>query len=834
MSEMNKIGYGRAISALLIVLVGFLVGADYLILSYQRSLLTTEAIQHARNEMRLFGTLSREALLKRDYITVRLFLNQFAAEQSEIRVLKAVTPQHFILAEYRDSRPTTIPLSVRHEVLVDDQPLLVLEMVKDFGYIEKTLRTLMSRLIIISVLLATALGLSLWYLLKSIAIKPLEKEIDVRRQAEETARQSEARFRQLSEATFEGVGVVQDGKVLDVNQQMADILGYQVSELISLPVQDIVAPQSRQLVMANIQAGYEGLYEYFLMHRDGSLVPCESRARMMKWQGKDARVTIVRDLTERKQAEYQLQENEERLRTINNNLAFGMIYQSITLGDGTRRFTYLSDNVQRFYGITPSQGLADANLIYSRMHEDDCCLLLQKEEESLRNLTTFKSEVRVLDPQGSIRWSYLVSAPRKLDNGSICWDGIEFDITERKETEILLNRKNKMESMGTLAAGIAHDFNNVLHIINANLEIARREPMTSTLSQTLAVLTECEQRGAGLVQQILRFSRQSSEEKGTVVLEQLIRETVQLLKADRLFDKVTLDQQFEAEPVPLLADEQEMRQLVSNLLLNACQSLEEQGGHITVTLSVGDHVQAVSVYDGQLKPGRYQRLTVADNGCGIDDAIMARLFEPFFTTREKSGGTGLGLAIVHGIVRANGGGITVESTLGLGTTFHLYFPLLEESLKKTARAVAAVSSSFDEPVPVPMTRPLLCSSEITILFVDDEPLNIDNWSALLALEGFAVQGFTSGAEALEVFKKEPTTYSILLTDLRMPGMSGSELAEAIRQIRPELPILFSSGWIGQEMERTLNDLGNSAVLSKPHAVKTLVFTILDLCSHGVG
>lgn len=834
MSEIHKIGYGRAIIALLIVLAGFLAGADYLILSYQRNLLTKEATQHAQDEMQLVGIFSREALLKRDYIGVRLFLNQFAAEQNDIRVLKAVTAKHFVLAEYSDQQPTRAPLSIKQEVSVEGQPLITLEMVKDLGYIEETLRNLTSRLIFISTLLAAALGLSLWYLLKTIAIGPLEREIEVRRKAEETARQSEARFRQLSEATFEGVGVVQDGIVLDANQQIADLLGYQISELISIPVNDLVAPQSRQLVMANIQAGYEGLYEYFLQRRDGSLVPCESRARMMKWQGKDARVTIVRDLTERKQSEAQLRENEERLRTINNNLTFGMIYQAITLNDGTRRFTYLSDNVRRFYGISPAQGMADANLIYDKVHKDDQFLLYQEEEKALRQMSTFKCEVRVLDPQGSIRWSYFVSAPRKLGNGSICWDGIEFDITERKETEILLNRKNKMESMGTLAAGIAHDFNNVLHIMNANLEIARREPLTPTLSKALTVLTECENRGSSLVQQILRFSRQISEERHPVILEQLIRETAQLLQADSLFDKVTLEQQLDAEPIPLLANEQEMRQLLSNLLLNAGQALTEQGGRITVSLTNENHAQAVPIYDGQLKPGRYQRLTVSDTGCGINEPTMARLFEPFFTTREKSGGTGLGLAIVHGIVRTHGGGIKVQSVPGLGTTFHLYFPLPEELAQNiNSRGAAPITPSPKELAPmsgVGQYRP----SEITILFVDDEPLNISNWGTLLALEGFIVQGFTAGAEALEAFKKEPTAYSILLTDLRMPDMNGKELAKALRQIRPELPLIFSSGWVDKETEGALGGLAKSSFLSKPYQIETLSSTIVGLCSRGAG
>ncbi len=812
-------------------MVGFLAFADYLVITYQRALLTEEASQHARHEMQLIGTLCREALLKHDYMTVRSFLSQFAADQREIRVLKAATPEHFVLAEYRDQRPALFPLSIKQEVTVEGQPLIVLEMVKDLGSIEQTLTSLRARLIGISALLTSALGLSLWYLFKTMAIMPLEREIAVRRQAEESRRQSEARFRQLSEATFEGVVIVQDGTVFDANQQMADLLGYTLPEFIGLPVENIVAPQSRPLVMENIRAGYEGHCEYFLQRRDGSLVPCESRARMMEWQGRATRVAIVRDLTERKQAEVLLRENEQRLRTINNNLASGMIYQAIATNDGTRKFTYLSDNVIRFYGITPEQGMADANLIYSRVHTDDRARLNQEEEASLRTLSTFKSEVRMLDPQGEIRWSYIVSSPRRLDDGSTCWDGIEFDITERKESEMVLSRKNKMESLGTMAAGIAHDLNNVLHITAANLEIARREPGTPALAQALAALSECELRQAALVRQILRFSRQCPEETHPVVLEPLIRETAKFLGTDTLFAKVTLDLQLDPNQGSLLADEQELRQVVSNLLINACQALGEEGGCIAITLVTEAYTLPLRVYDGHLIPGKYQRFSVIDNGCGIDEATMARLFEPFFTTREKSGGTGLGLAIVHGIVRSMGGGIMVASKQGEGTTFHLYFPVPEGAAPTTGvRPMTTIPPAPGQTDDAPLAGPRYTPGAISIMFVDDEPLNARNWGALLALEGFTVQEFTSGAEALASFKKEPTAYSILLSDLRMPGMSGSELAQALRQIRPDLPILFSTGWVDHETEIMLRELGNNAMLSKPYKVETLIATILDLCS----
>ncbi len=461
MSEIKKVSYRRAVGALLIVMVGFLIFADSLIVSYQRALLTEEAIQHTRHELQLIGTLCREAFLKRDYITVRSFLTQFASEQGEIRVLKAVTPEHFVLADYRDKRQAIVPLLIKQEVTIEGKPLILLEMDKDLVSIEKTLASLTSRLIILSAMLTATLGLSLWYLFKIMAIMPLEKEIEARRKAQKFTRQSETRFRQLSEATFEGIGIVQDGKVLDANQQMADMLGCKLDELIGLPVEDIIAPQSRSQVMENIKASYEGLYEYSLQRRDGSLVPCESRAKMMDWQGKATRVTIVRDLRERKQAEASMRENEQHLRTINNNLATGMIYQAIAMNDGIRKFTYLSDNVLRFYGITPEQGMADANLIYNKIHKDDRFRLYQEEEEAIRTMSTFKSEVRMLDPHGVIRWSYFVSTPRKLNDGSICWNGIEFDITERKESEIVINRKNKMESLGTMAAGIAHDLTHV-------------------------------------------------------------------------------------------------------------------------------------------------------------------------------------------------------------------------------------------------------------------------------------------------------------------------------------------------------------------------------------
>ncbi len=832
MSESKAFLYRRAVVGFMTLLLLFLVFADYLILSYQRALLTMEATGHAQHELELIGTLSREALLAHDYITVRNFLTQFAAEQKEIRVIRAVNPDHFVLAEYLDQRPSKFPLRTSHEVLSQGHPLVLLEMEKDLSFIDETLNQLTLRLIAVSVLLTAALGASLWSILRTRAMIPLEREIAERRQAEEAARLNAARFRQLSAATFEGIAVIEEGRVIDGNRQMAEMLGWEPGELIGRPVTDFVAPQSRELVLRNVQAGFEGVYEHFLLRKDGSHLACEARARMMTWQGKKTRVTALRDISERKQAEAALRDNELRLRAISNNLIFGMIYQVLRLHDGSRRFTYLSDSVRRYYGISPEQGLADAKLIYGRVHEDDRERVRQLEEEANRSLSPFKMEVRMVNPSGAIRWSYFVSTPTRLADGATCWDGIEFDISERKEAEAQLSRGHKMEAMGTLAAGIAHDFNNILHIMTANLELAGREPASPPLCQALAVLGQCGERAKGLVQQILRFSRQSQEERGPVALPLLVREAAALFAADSRFATVTVETRLDEGLTPILANAEELRQLVTNLLVNAGQALGESGGRITVTLMGEDHASPLPTYDDRLAPGRYQRLTVHDNGCGMDEATLARLFEPFFTTRGQAGGTGLGLAIIHGIVRSLGGGITVSSEPGVGTTFVLYFPVAaagDMPVISASGGLLTTSPAPLTPTAAAGTAPLPSPSGINILFVDDEQLNVNNWGAILTMEGFTVQGCTSGVEAQAAFSKAPMAFSLLLTDLRMPGMSGSELALALRRIRPDIPVIFSSGWVDKETEALIKEFTGSALLCKPYQIESLVNTILTLC-----
>ena len=389
------------------------------------------------------------------------------------------------------------------------------------------------------------------------------------------------------------------------------------------------------------------------------------------------------------------------------------------------------------------------------------------------------------------------------------------DISDRREAEADLRKfeaqlrdVQKMESIGTLAGGIAHDFNNILGAILGNVALAREDLGPDHPAQvSLEEIHKASVRARNLVQQILTFSRREPQELVTQALRPVIEETHKLLRAT-LPAGVELDVMLTNRPLQALIDATQLQQVLMNLCTNAWHALKDGAGRIGMGLDAVVLDQEALKRLGQVPPGPYAHLWVSDTGVGMDGATRARIFEPFFTTKPVGQGTGLGLSVVHGILNAHRGAIAVDSELGQGSTFHLYFPLLESAEPGTAL------------VPTSRPAPLLGHGE-HVLYVDDDETMVVMVERILERSGYRVSGFHDPQEAIVAVREHPDAFDFVVTDFNMPEFSGLDVARALAQISPQLPVVISSGYITEELRDEAKLAGVRSLLEKQNTFQDL-------------
>ncbi|HPS97119.1 MAG TPA: ATP-binding protein [Bacteroidales bacterium] len=369
---------------------------------------------------------------------------------------------------------------------------------------------------------------------------------------------------------------------------------------------------------------------------------------------------------------------------------------------------------------------------------------------------------------------------------------------QRSELETQLFQLKKIETIGTLAGGIAHDFNNILTPILGYTDMALEEiPEDSNLRFDLEQINNAAARGRDLVQQILTFSREVNVEKKPVKIDQIVVEVINLIKAS-LPRAIEIRKSIDSGIGIILADPVHIHQIIMNLCTNAIHAMKIRGGILDIKVDsvLVDHKTTEKI--NNLKVGIYVRIRLSDTGHGMDRRTKDRIFEPFFTSKEVGSGTGLGLSVVHGIVSNYNGAITVESTPGKGTSFTVFLPY-----------------NITDPVNEIKSSDQLPRGAEHILFVDDELDITFVGKKMLENLGYKVTTRTNSSEAFEEFKRNPGKYSLLVTDQTMPKMLGTELAEKMRKINPDLKVIIITGYIDKLSEEKKSKTGSYELVLKP-------------------
>jgi len=352
----------------------------------------------------------------------------------------------------------------------------------------------------------------------------------------------------------------------------------------------------------------------------------------------------------------------------------------------------------------------------------------------------------------------------------------QFSLEEKAKLTSQIQQAQKMESIGTLAAGIAHDFNNILTVIFGYTNMALYNiPENSPARNDLDSVLKASDRAKNLVRQILTFSRESELALQQIKPHAIVKEVVSLLRS-AIPTTIEINHDIDPECGTILADPTQIHQVLMNLSTNAVHSMQEKGV-LEISLKQAVFTRGDLVHYPEMVPGAYVRLSVSDTGVGMEQETLNRIFDPFFTTKKIGEGTGLGLSVVHGIVMAHHGMITVDSTPGKGTTFHVFFPIIE------TEKIQVVEN--DQALPTGNER---------ILIVDDEEYLTEMWRQLLKFLGYRVTTTTSSKKALDIFRAQPEEFDLVITDQTMPGMTGAELSQELMGIRPDIPIILCTGY----------------------------------------
>ncbi len=639
-------------------------------------------------------------------------------------------------------------------------------------------------------------------------------------------RESEERFSSMFRKHSAVMLLVEpeSGTIIDANHAAEKFYGYPRETLLSMNVEDINMSPPDVIHAERHEMIRESKNFFIFPHRksSGEIRTVEVHSTLISVNRTNRLFSIINDITERKQAEIALRESQREYQSTIEALLVGVVVHA-----ADTRILLCNPEAVNILGLTAEQmmGKAAIDPLWRFVGEDSSPIRLEdypvnKVLSTKKILGDFVLGI-VRPDKEYIAWVNVNATPLLSNEGDIEKVIVNFiNITERKQAEKTraslqnqLIQAQKMEAIGTLAGGIAHDFNNILGAVLGYAEMVQEDcPTGSTMRNDIDRVVEASHRAKELVKQILAFSRQSESEIIVLQPALIIKEAMKMLRAT-LPKTIDIQQNIDPEAGLILADPTQIHQIITNLCTNAFHAMEETGGTLTISLKNKELNPDNLVSEPHVQPGHFVEISVRDTGPGIAPEIMDKIFDPFFTTKEVSKGTGMGLAIIHGIANKSGGFVSCKSSPDEGTTFYVCFPI---------HTVTAPPEAETTPLE------LIQTGIERILFIDDEEMLAEMGKTMLERLGYRVTVETNSIEALKNIQSQPDKFDLVITDQTMPGMTGSDLARRILQIRPELPIILCTGFSSLISEEKARIYGIKGFAMKPLAKKDLASLIRKL------
>lgn len=639
----------------------------------------------------------------------------------------------------------------------------------------------------------------------AFALHNLETE-EARRRSEEALKKSEKKYLALVENISEVLYTVDEKGIITYVSPCVEVLGgYAPSELTGRSFLDFVYEEDlpdRAGQFKKAVSGVNEASEYRYVTKSGAVRWMKTSGRAVFEKGRVVGVQgVLTDITDLKRAEQDLKKSEQRYKTL-----FQVTPAATVIIENDMTLSMVNAQFERLSGYSREE-IEGKKKWTEFVVPNDLEKMREYHRQRRRDQDSVPAEYefRFIDRHKKIKDIALNIAVIPETGKSI---GALVDITTMKQVEKRLQQTQKRESIGTLAGGIAHDFNNILAGMLGYTQLAMLEiPRGSQLYANLENIIRAGRRGRDLIKQILSFSRPQATKTEPILVGPIIKEIVKLLQAT-LPSTIEIRKILKNNQEYVMADATKIHQVLTNLCTNAGYAMQENGGILELKTDLLEIGSAAAGFDSNITPGKYLKITVSDTGCGIDPEILDKIFEPYFTTKPHGQGSGLGLAVARGITASYGGTITVYSEPGKGTTFNVYLPVVE---KKKIR------SDHGEPV--------AGTGHGRILFVDDESALVDTGRQILEHFGYDVTGLTSSIKALDLFRKQPDAFDMVIADMTMPAMTGDRLAREIMRIRPGFPVVICSGFSEQLMSQSTKDIGVRAILMKPLLDNELISVI---------
>jgi len=632
-----------------------------------------------------------------------------------------------------------------------------------------------------------------------------------RMQAELALRESEQQFRDLFEASPDAIFVEDlQGNVLDVNPAGCRLHNLAREQLIGKNVVDLVPPDKRDQVARDFQkvASEEMTrFEGESWTAEGRNVPVEIHAGRIPYAGQPAVLLHVRDVSERRLAESALRSSEMLFHSVWENSVDGM-----RLTDENGIIVAANEAFCKLVGLNQWE-LKGKPFTITLAASEQPEILLAQYREGFRNRVFERQTERCLTlHNGNTCTLAETSSFVELRGQPPLLLGLFRDVTQQKRLEEQFRQVQKMEAIGQLAGGVAHDFNNILTVIHGHASMLQLGTnLSGGAAKSAQQIVLAAERAAGLTRQLLTFSRRQMMQPRRLDLNEIVANVTKML-GRILGEDIVLQVDYSSQPPWVQADASMMDQVVMNLAVNARDAMP-QGGQLLISIAITDVGVSHVAYNPEARSGRFVCLTATDTGSGIAPENLRRIFEPFFSTKEVGKGTGLGLATVYGVVKQHQGWIEVESEPGRGASFRVYLPY----------SAAPPESAEERPAELAVRG----GSE-TILVVEDEAAVRELVSDILEGQGYRVLKAASGVKALEIWAQQKDEIDLLLTDLVMPDrINGRELAEKLWQERPDLKVIFSSGYSADVVGKELTLQGGFNHLQKPYQPKTLALMVRE-------